>query len=235
MNVELGGHLSGRAPAGPPEVLRQALDTVGCPDAPHCGCGERLASARTKPAGIEGSSDLSIRLFRSQRTDHLHYAGGCPPQIGSTQRQGSFQLSRGAALPADLDSDYLLAYKSHILDEQPEHPFAFPGRRSRIVPHTRQIGYQLLNALPVLGAHDRRLGLGRPGVLLLSLGELPQSVVPLSLEAICHKPVFGTHEHVLLLRKLRLLSGSLDLSAVQAIDLGLASTQLLEDLQGYLD
>ncbi len=107
---------------------------------PNNWTGKRVFPAGAKPTRVEGPSDLCIGLFGCQSADELHDLGGRANQVGGTQGQRPFQRGRSPAFPADMNLDCVSLHKSHVFDQQPQHPLAISRRSVGIVPHARQIG-----------------------------------------------------------------------------------------------
>ena len=45
--------------------------------------------------------------------------------------------------------DFLILHESDVFDKKPQHPLAISSWSTRIVPHTRKIGSQRMDAVPI--------------------------------------------------------------------------------------
>jgi len=236
VHPKLARDLGRRQPPAGAEVLGHARNPVRLTQSPDAQAGERLAGAGPEPPAIEGVRGLMVGLFRPERADHLDDRRRRAPEIGRPHRPRPVERGRRTPLPANLDPDRLVpAHERHVLDEQPQHPLALPHRCPRIMPHAGEVVHQGVNAGPAVSPHRRPVRGRGPSVLLLGLGEPRQLLVPLAFQAVGHEPVLRTHQHELPLGDLRLFAGARDMRLSEAIDVGFARAEFLEDLQGDVE
>src|SRR5207249_8290779 len=93
------------------------------------------------------------------------------------------------AAEADVRLDAVGLGQGDVLDEQPDHAFAFPLRGGRVTPQGGEVAGQRVDAVGVLAGE--RDGRGRSGLVVLVLGVLHrgQCLVPVGFQAGGDQPV----------------------------------------------
>ena len=120
-----------------------------------------------------------------------------------------------------------------VLDEQPDHAFAFPLRGGRVRPQRGEVAGQRPDAgLVLVGERD---GGGSGGFLVVVLGGLhgAQRVVPVGFQAVGDQPVVGVDGEVAAAGEVGAVAGPFDVVAAQLV--GVVGAGLEFGLHGERD
>ena len=103
------------------------------------------------------------------------------------------------------------------------------------MPHARQVGHECLDAGAILLFKVAGIGGRGLAIRFFDLGQRNKFVVPLPFQFIRHEAVFGSDQKELTSRHFSLLASAFDLHLAEPIDLGLASSEFLENFYGHVD
>jgi hypothetical protein len=200
----------------------------------HDAGGERLVCAGAVSGGVERVGGLGVGVVVEEPVERGEGVGvglaGLPARRGD--RDG--EAGGLSAAESDVEVDLVGLVEGDVVDDEPDHPFAFSLGGGGVGPQSREVGGQGAD-LGLLLVVEGGVGLHGPVVGVLGVAELAQRVVPVGFEAVSDEPVVGIDRQVAAPGGLGAVAGPFDVGGTEPVGLGGAAGELVLDAQGDLE
>jgi len=138
-HAQLPGGLVEADEAAGAQPLFAGGQAVVAPDVMDDSGRERKSGAGDETGSGQGGRDAGVGVVVEEPVDFGHDADACPPGVGGSEWQVEGQAGGLSTLEPDVHADLVVAAQGDVLDEQPEHAFAFPLGGARVVPEGGEV------------------------------------------------------------------------------------------------
>jgi hypothetical protein len=156
---------------------------------------------------VEGVRDLRVGVVIEKSVEQGESVGVGLMRLPRLERERHGDAGGLPALEPDVEVDDLGPVDGDVLDEEPDHAFAFPLRCRWVRPDCGEVGGERADLGLVLVAEGRR-GLGRPVAVVLCVAELAEGVVPVGFESVGDEAVVGVDAEIAAAGDIGVVSGS---------------------------
>ena len=200
----------------------------------HDAGGELAAGSGAVSGGVERVGGLGVGVVVEEPVERGERVGvglaGCPTRW----RDGDGEAGGLPAAEADVEVDLVGLVEGDVVDDEPDHPFAFPLRGGGVGPQPGEVGGQRTD-LGLLLVAEHGVGLPGPVVGVLGVAQGPKRVVPVGFEAVGDEPIVGIDRQVAPPGGLGTVTGAFDVGGAQPVGFGGASGEFGLDAQGDLE